>query len=474
MFLFPQNSLSVASLILVLFFIQSAFFFLFFYIKVNRLLQYSSKEHLYFSAMSAAQALYSIGAWQLYSNKLEEACAYWQRLQWVAGILLFIFFVLFTIDYLHLKLGKLKWAFVFPTLLLAMAALFDRAFLKAPSYLKAFSIFGQSYQIYEMEMGPLGKIAGLWMGFFILVLLFIWFFYLTQKRTQLRAAALGILFLLMAACNELLVALGYYRSPYVLEYGFFFFSVSFYIQLFSDFFDLYRENVLSEKELEKLNEESRFFINTMAHDLKAPLLSIEGFAEMFEAESRNLSPPQKNYLSRIQRNASHMMKLVVDLQSLIQIGFLREDKEVFEFRKVLEEVLASFEIRLQKFEIKIQIPENLPPIIFTKRRLVDVLSNLFDNAAKYASKAKNPTLKISAECLSDKIWVFIQDNGPGIPFEHQEKIFETFYRANQEVEGSGVGLAAVQKILENAGEKIWLKNQVQEGACFVFTLSWKK
>ncbi len=471
MIVLPQNFLSLISFVLALFFIQSGFFFLFFYYKVNRLLEYSTREHLYFATMSWGQALYCIGAWQIYSTKLASDSTYWQQVQWFAGIIMFACFILFTSEYLNLKIKWFRRIILLPSLVFAYEALYDSSFLTGPPDLKTFTILGNSYQIYEMDMGPIAKVASFWMILFTLILLFIWFFYLTQQRTKLRAAAIGIIFLILAGFNELFVSLRYYKSPYVLEYGFFLFSVCFYIQLFSDFFNLYRENILKAEELEKLNEESRFFINRVAHDLRAPLLSIDGFLNLFSKESKNFNASQKDYFERIQRNTTHMNKLLDDLKALIQIGFLPEAKEFFDLKKSVQEMIESFEVRLKKFEVKVEISEDLPAVFFVKRRFVDVMSNLLDNAIKYGSDSKTPLLEIRAQMKESKIEVSVQDNGKGVASEHQDKIFELFYRGQDEQAGSGIGLATVKKILENFGEKIWLESEVKHFTRFVFTLS---
>ncbi len=470
MIVFPQNFLSLISLILALFFIQGGLLFLFFYYKVNRQLEYSTREHLYFATMSWAQAIYSIGAWQIYSTKLVSDAAYWQQVQWFAGIMLFICFVLFTCEYLNLKMKWLFGLILIPSLVFAYSALFDSSFLIGPPDLKNFTVFGSTYQVYEMDVGFMAKIASFWMMFFAVLLLLVWFFYLTQHRTKLRAAAFGIIFLVLAGFNELFVSLRYYQSPYVLEYGFFLFSLSFYHQLFSDFFDLYRQNSLRAQDLERLNEESKFFINTVTHDLKSPLLSIDGFVSLVKEEASSLKGSQKDYLTRVQRNVSLMAQLLDELKAFIQIGELPDEREEFEFEEVLNEVLLNMELRLNRFEIKKNISSKLPYIYFSKRRLLNILTNLLDNAVKYAEDVKNPSIEISAERSKDKVHISIRDNGPGIPKEHREKIFQIFYRADSDKPGSGVGLAAVKKMLENAGENIYLKNIHGEGTSFCFTL----
>ncbi len=463
----PENSLAIASFVLSLYFLQGVFFFLFFYYKVSKKLGKDGKQYLYFAGLSAAQALYSFGGCQIYASKVIEHAIFWQKVQWFAGIILFVYFVLFSVDYLHLKIQKIKWVLITPAIFFALSALIYPNFLAEPVTLRQFNFFGIHYAIYEKGMGYLAQLASLWVVVFLLLLLFTWFFFLTQEREKLRAASLGIIFPIVTSLNELLVGLGYYSSPYLMEYGFFLFSVSFYIQLFSDFFELYHENIRQSQRLQQKNEESKFFINTVAHDLQAPLISIEGFSSLLENDS--LSARSKDYLERIRRNVSHMMKMLQDLKSFISIGELRDQKQRFDLETCVQEVLASFELRLKSFKIQCEF-QSIPEIFFYKRRLVDVLTNLLDNAIKYAGDNQEPCLRLSAVRKGEKIEFAVEDNGPGIAEKYQEEIFTPFRQLSRTKDGIGLGLASTKKKLEVSGEKIWVENVLPKGARFVFTL----
>lgn len=470
MITFPQNALAFISMLLSLYFLQGSLFSLFFYYKVNRTLPTSNKEHLYFSAMSLGQAVYSYGAWQIYSTTSPELSVFWQQIQWCAGIWLFVAFVMFSVEYLNLKIKWIKFLLFIPGFIFALCSLFDKNFLEGSVLLKSFSIFGRYYQIYELPMGLTAKLATFWIFSFLLPLLFVWFFHLTQYRSQLRAAAIGILFFILAGFNEIFVSLHFYQTPYVMEYGFFFFSLAFYYQLFGDFFKLYRENIERGKKLEKLNEESLFFINAVTHDLRAPLVSIEGFASLLKDEAKNLKEEHRDYLGRIEKNVLHMENLLKDLKEFVQIGVIQESQEYFEFPPLLDEVLASFEIRLKGFDVKKEIEEKLPTLCFPKRRVVDILTNLIDNSVKYSQGEQSLFLEIKAKVLKDKVQISVRDKGPGIPEQHHSRIFQTFYRGDTTKAGSGIGLAAVKKILDKAGEEIRFENEASGGASFHFTI----
>jgi len=463
----PENSLAIASLVLSLYFLQGVFFFLFFYYKVSQKFSKDGKQYLYFAGLSAAQALYSFGGCQIYASKVIEHVIFWQKVQWFAGIILFVYFVLFSVDYLHLKIQKIKWVLIGPAIFFALSALVYPHFLVDPVTLRKFQFFGIHYAIYEKGMGSLAQIASAWIALFMLLLLLAWFLFLTQRREKLRAASLGIVFPIVTSLNELWVGLGFYSSPYLMEYGFFLFSVSFYIQLFSDFFELYHENIRQSQKLERKNEESKFFINTVAHDLQAPLISIEGFSSLLESE--NLSAHSNDYLQRIRRNVSHMMKMLQDLKSFISIGELQDQKQRFDLKSCVREVLASFELRLKSFEIQCEVAPDLE-VCFCKRRLIDVLTNLIDNAIKYAGENQTPYLRLSATRKGHKIEFLVEDNGSGIDEKYHEEIFTPFRQLSRDKGGIGLGLASIKKKLEVSGEKIWIENVLPKGARFIFTL----
>src|SRR3972149_8074874 len=106
---FPENILSLISLVLCLFFFQGGIYFLYFFLRVSRNLGIVTREHLYFSLMSFGQSLYSFGAWQLYSAHTFMEGRFWERFQWASAILVFVFFVHFSIQYLRIHPRWVRW-----------------------------------------------------------------------------------------------------------------------------------------------------------------------------------------------------------------------------------------------------------------------------------------------------------------------------------------------------------------------------
>jgi signal transduction histidine kinase len=474
MILFPQNALSLISLVLFFLFLQSGIFFLYFYLRAGRPLGVTSREHFFFAMMSFGQALYSFGACQLYSAPNHMVGLWWQRFQWFAAILLFVFFIHFSIHYLRIHYRFLFWSVDLPAIFFAPAALFWPGFLSTVPSVKTFQILKYVYRIYELELGWMAQVVGAWIGIHLMIMLFNWFSSLMRKKTPSPAlAAVGLFFFALTAVNEILVQFGFYRSPYLLEYGFLFFSVAFYFQFILDFFRLYRTNVRRSEELTRLNEESRFFINTVAHDLKAPLMSIEGFATLLKEErlADFSSEQSRDYLSRISKNANHMMQRLTELKNFINIGIIHEEIEPIDLEELMAEILKSFELSLKPFKVEVSILPSLKSVYFSRRRLQDILMNLIDNAVKYCQNMEKPSLKIRVTQPRPKeICFMIEDNGPGIDPVHHERIFDLFYRVDSDPTGTGIGLAAAKKIITQAGGKIWVESDIGRGSRFLFTL----
>ncbi len=215
MIVFHQNAFPSISMLLAAYFLLTSFFSLYLYFRINPTFSASSKQQIYFSVMAIGQALYSYCAWKMFSTPFPEFFVVWQKIQWCAGAWIFWASVMFSMEYLDLKI---KWI---------QPLLFILGFI--------FAIFAISDQFHEMPMGIIVKLVDLWMLLILFPLLLVWFFYLTQSRLQLRPVALGMVFFILAELNDKFVSLDYYQSPYVMEYGFFFFSLAFYYQSSSIF-----------------------------------------------------------------------------------------------------------------------------------------------------------------------------------------------------------------------------------------------
>lgn len=227
-------------------------------------------------------------------------------------------------------------------------------------------------------------------------------------------------------------------------------------------------------ELESKNQEIENFIHIISHDLKAPIVSIQGFATILKEEAKqSLQPGQMEYLDRIMANVKRMNALILDLLEFSRVGRIEDEKEKVDVGGLINDLLAELRPQIEKKNIKVTISEKAPTLFGSRKRLGQVASNLISNAAKYMGAPANPEIEIGFvnEPGSALCKIFVKDNGVGIKKEFHEKIFQIFQRAPNTLkeEGTGVGLSIVKKIVELNGGKVWVESEEGKGSTFYFT-----
>jgi signal transduction histidine kinase len=142
------------------------------------------------------------------------------------------------------------------------------------------------------------------------------------------------------------------------------------------------------------------------------------------------------------------------------------------FNEIISEALEIVQGRLLKHEIRVRVHPNLPTVYVDRPRIVEVMQNLIDNAAKFIKPQANPLIEIGQDGYdeSGKPIFFVQDNGIGIDEAHHERIFGLFNKLDAQSDGTGVGLAIVKRIIELHGGRIWIESKLGKGATFYFTL----
>jgi len=233
-----------------------------------------------------------------------------------------------------------------------------------------------------------------------------------------------------------------------------------------------------EKLIEELgvkNAELESFTYTVSHDLKSPLVTINGFLGYLEidAASGNMERLKKDTL-RIQDAVNKMQRLLNELLELSRIGRIINAPENVPFTDLVHDALEIVHGRLAERGITVDIQSNLPLIYGDKPRLVEALQNLLDNAAKYMGEQLIPHIVMGQradDAEYDKPVFFVRDNGMGIAPEYHERIFGLFNKLDAKSEGTGVGLALVKRIIEIHGGRIWVESKIGKGSTFYFTLS---
>ena len=245
-------------------------------------------------------------------------------------------------------------------------------------------------------------------------------------------------------------------------------------RLFSELQEKFAERQKLIAELENKNAELERFTYTVSHDLRSPLVTIRGFLGYLErsANTGNMESFHKD-MARISSATDHMDNLLKDVLELSRIGRLVNKPVDVPFGELVKEAVEIVHGRLNARGITLQTQPNLPLVHVDKPRLIEVLQNLIDNAAKYiGDRQTNPMIEIgtTGTDVSGKQTFFVRDNGMGIAPEYHERIFGLFDKLDAASEGTGIGLALVKRIVEFHGGRIWVESEVGKGSIFYFTL----
>jgi PAS domain S-box-containing protein len=231
-----------------------------------------------------------------------------------------------------------------------------------------------------------------------------------------------------------------------------------------------REKLINE--LEEKNGELERFTYTVSHDLKSPLITIKGFLGFLEQDAINGNTVRlKADIQRIANATDKMQLLLNELLELTRIGRLASPYHKINFEELAREAVELVHGQIQSRGIHISIQKDLPTVYGDRRRLVEVMQNLIDNAAKFMGSQSNPRIDIGLYGYEDgKPIFYVMDNGIGIDLVHHDRIFGLFNKLDAGSEGTGIGLALVKRIIEVHGGRIWIRSEVGNGATFFFTL----
>jgi PAS domain S-box-containing protein len=226
-------------------------------------------------------------------------------------------------------------------------------------------------------------------------------------------------------------------------------------------------------ELEAKNAELERFTYTVSHDLKSPLVTITGFLGYLEKDAmQGRFDKVKADISRISNAARQMELLLNDLLELSRIGRLLNPLQNVPFEEIVREALEHVRGRMEAGQVRVEIQSNLPAVHGDRVRLVEVMQNLLENAAKYSGGCPNPRVEIGTRGKDEHEYpiLYVRDNGIGIDPEYHERVFGLFNKLNPQIEGTGIGLTLVKRIVETHGGRIWIESSPGNGATFLFTL----
>jgi signal transduction histidine kinase len=230
--------------------------------------------------------------------------------------------------------------------------------------------------------------------------------------------------------------------------------------------------ILRTAELQASNQELEAFTYSVSHDLRAPLRHMDGFAQILEEEYGPKLPPDAcRCITRIRRGSQNLGQLVDDLLDLSRVGKQDVNRQPVDLKKLAESVAAEVQAQTPDRKIAWRIG-NLPTLPCDPGLTRIVFANLLSNAAKYTRPREAANVEVDFTETGGEKAVRVRDNGVGFDMKYADKLFGVFQRLHraEEFEGTGVGLATVQRIVRKHGGRIWAEAEVNKGATFSFTL----
>lgn len=239
-------------------------------------------------------------------------------------------------------------------------------------------------------------------------------------------------------------------------------------------------------QVQEANQAKSEFVSLVAHELKNPMTSIKGYAELLASGAvGSITPAQGNFLTTIRNNTDRMNTLVSDLNDLTKIesGSMRMEPGALDLLEMVNEVIRSTKRQLEEKQQKLnlEIDEDFPKVWADPDRLLQILSNLVSNAYKYTKTNGEITIIVEKSLDSEGpdftryfAHVMVSDNGLGITEKDQKMLFQKFFRSEDEdvraSTGTGLGLNITKSLVEMQGGKIWFESEYQKGTTFHFTL----
>ncbi|MES2515618.1 MAG: ATP-binding protein [Bacteroidota bacterium] len=228
----------------------------------------------------------------------------------------------------------------------------------------------------------------------------------------------------------------------------------------------------ANNELEYANKELDSFSYSVSHDLRAPLRAINGYSQvLLEDYGGQLDDNGKHTIDVIIRNAQKMGALIDDLLTFSRVGKQSLTKLALNIEKLVGPIVAEFTAlpHINTVEFRVAHLENVEG---DSSMLKQVFANLISNAVKYSGKKTNAIIDIGSFKKNDSVVYYVKDNGTGFDMKYYGKLFNVFQRlhSSYEFEGTGVGLALVQRIIKKHNGEVWAEAELEKGATFYFSL----
>lgn len=244
------------------------------------------------------------------------------------------------------------------------------------------------------------------------------------------------------------------------------------------------------KQLIEKNRELEQIVYVTSHDLRSPLVNIQGFTQELEISIQDLkklletmSIPEKyrneieyivdteipESIDYINSGTYKMDQLLKGLLTISRLGRRPLEKVELDMNSVVKEIAKSLEFQLKEEGISLET-DPLPPCIADESQILQVFSNLLDNAIKYMREDEKGKIRISGEKISSGVRYMVSDNGRGIPKDKHERVFEIFYRDEQGESGDGLGLTIVRKVIEKHMGEVSIESSLNQGTSVIITI----
>ena len=229
-------------------------------------------------------------------------------------------------------------------------------------------------------------------------------------------------------------------------------------------------------ELENANEELQAFSYSVSHDLRAPLRASAGFCRiLLDMYAARLDEDGQRFLARVEDNTQRMSRLIDDLLAFSRLGRKPVERQEVDVDEVVRDVVSELQPEIRSHGVVLEVSP-LPDCFGDPGLLRQVFANLLGNAVKYSAPRDMAHVEVGYSLIDGEVVYSVRDNGVGFDMEHAENLFGVFQRLHREdeFEGTGIGLAIVQRILSQHGGRIWAEAEVDKGAAFHFVINPKE
>ena len=234
---------------------------------------------------------------------------------------------------------------------------------------------------------------------------------------------------------------------------------------------LNQELLLQTAKIETTNKELEAFSYSVSHDLRAPLRHINGYIELLGDKTSSLGKEGEHYMKKIAGSAKQMGMLIDDLLAFSGMGRTTMEPVWADTAAIVTQVREELTPDMQGRSIEWKI-EPLPRVYVDQNLFKQVWMNLLGNAIKYTRKSEKTEISVGCNESQHEVEFYVKDNGAGFDMKYADKLFGIFQRLHyrEEFEGTGIGLANVQRIISRHGGRTWALGEVNVGATFYFTL----